>query len=75
MFVNILTNDKTGRQKMFRKDRILSILYNGKTGITVRYIADNGKHRSNGYSYSSQEEARKQYELIMAQLTNLKDLT
>lgn len=71
MFVNILTNDETGRQRMFRKDRILSIVYNGKMSITVRYIADNGKHRSNGYNYSSEEMARKQYELIMAQLTNL----
>lgn len=71
MFVNILTNDETGRQRMFRKDRILSIVYNGKMSITVHYIADNGKHRSNGYNYSSEEKARKQYELIMAQLTNL----
>ena len=74
MFVNILTNDETGRQKMFRKDRILSILYNGKTSITVRHIADNGKNRSYSYNYSSEEVARKQYELIKAQLTNLKDL-
>ena len=68
MFVNVLTNAETNRQKLYRKDNIITILYNGKTSISIRYINEYGKARSHSYNYPSVDFAKEQYENIMAQL-------
>ena len=68
MFVNILTNAETNRQKMYKKDNIITIMYNGKTCISIRYVNEYGKARSHSYTYPTIEFAKEQYENIMAQL-------
>jgi hypothetical protein len=70
MFVNVLTNAENGRQRLYRKDRIITVIYSGKAVVTIRYIGDNGKNRSQSINYPSPEFALEQYNKIMEQLTN-----
>ena len=70
MFIYVLTYAVSGRQRLYRKDRITSVIYNGKAVVTIHYIGDNGKNRSQGINYPSPEFALEQYNKIMEQLTN-----
>ena len=68
MFVNILVNDKTNRQKCYHSDDIDAIIYNGKKSITVRFKPGVYKHRTMGLTYSSEEIAKTIYNNIINQL-------
>ena len=65
MFINIITNAESGRERLFPISVIGSVLYNGKRSVTIYFVPNtNGKQKNHTYTYPSDEFAKEQYERI-----------
>ena len=65
MFVNVITNAESGRERLFPINTIGSVVYNGKRSIAIHFVPNtNGKRKTHTYTYPSDEFAKEQYEHI-----------
>ena len=65
MFINIVTNAESGRERLFPISSISSVVYNGNRSIAIHFVPNaNGKRKSHSYSYPSNEFAKEQYDRI-----------
>ena len=62
MFINVITNAESGRERLFPISVIGSIVYNGKRSVTIHFVPNaNGKRKTHTYTYPSDEFAKEQY--------------
>lgn len=69
MFINVLMNPQTGKQRLFRSEDISSIIYNGDKSINFIFTKESKvKTKNLGITYESKEQAIKIYQEIISYL-------
>ena len=67
MFINVLMNPQTGKQRLFRSEDISSIIYNGDKSINFIFTKESKvKTKNFGITYESKEQAIKIYQEIIS---------
>lgn len=67
MFINVLMNPQTGKQRLFRFEDISSIIYNGDKSINFILTKESKvKTKNFGITYESKEQAIKIYQEIIS---------